>query len=237
MTLAGTYFATILLIKFIMEMIGKVYQGLQLRTLTHNTLGAGRMLGIALLDIFSIVAINQRFKDEDNKKGNNDDNGNNQNNNNNGNRLYPNPHSKTQLALQFPSSAPTIEDNRYLYNNKQSTTPITPPPNYHSNINTLESHIFSSPFSPIPRPPASAVTPLRSNTPTFLEGRNNYKPLEGINLRASACTFIPETNDNIASLSDINTDDEMDIATATNIIEDLRLNTVIITEETTTLIQ
>ena len=133
LTIAGTYFAVILLIKFIAEMIGKIYQGFEIKRLTDNTMGAGKLIIASLFNVLYITAMDKQFVKRKspidltvNGNNNNDDDKNDFNQN--GGNLLSSPYINTQNQNQ----------NQKPNQNQSSAPPfniqfIQPPPLYTSN--------------------------------------------------------------------------------------------------------
>jgi hypothetical protein len=190
MTLAGTYFATALLIKFILESLGKIYQGFEIRKLTSNTMGAGKLIASTLFNVFYITAMNEKFSkdknDHDNKSNNNDSN----NSINNNNTIYP----KTdigQLAIQYPGTAPVSFP---FYGSSQQGFGI-PPPNYSMEQLVRDNAVFSRHvITPVPQlPPRPLSRGMSSSQLSITESRHRKQPeIPKVKLfNPEACTFIP----------------------------------------------
>jgi hypothetical protein len=71
--IAGTYFAVILSLTFIAEMIGKIYKGFEINRLTDNTMGAGKLILASLFNVLYITAMDKQFVKKKPTNNNNND--------------------------------------------------------------------------------------------------------------------------------------------------------------------
>jgi hypothetical protein len=218
MTLAGTYFATLLLIKFILESLGKIYQGFEIRKLTSNTMGAGKLIASTLFNVFYITAMNEKFtadiveskSDNDNKNDNNPNN-----NNNNDGSIYPKA-DIGQLAIQYQGNAPLMNYHPFYNSSQQGfgipppQTLSLPPPHYRDKFHDHQAALRNHP-PPLPKRP-----PTPTSTLTITEIRQRDQPevpvLKGKN--PAACEFIPAGDDSIhnKTLTEIDEENDLEVA-------------------------